>query len=390
MVARTLVVQRAKRVRVAMALIRIPNLPVIAATIAALSTLVGGDAARAASDVAAAVVVIGDLAPAGALEAARDQVPARWRLEPLQPETPPPLVPQSDVDLLSRAYLNADFLRCLTELQRPTLDLERLLEQGRRSDAASVGTVAAACSLGAGDEGRAREIVRRLLVRELDQPDILRKTTPDFQRLAEDERHVAQRLPRVTVEVRTEPPGASVAIDGAMRCQVSPCRLHLLRGEHVVVTAMLGQRPRSLTAMLDADQTLTVALDPAAVDEIHRQLALSLGSGADPSGADIARAASTAYGVGLLALVWRKGGQVHANVFQRSGGSLTHVAMDATGPDPAARAVSTALREWRSETGPRSMLRQPLFWGMAVGVALATAAVFFMVRPKEPRHDVVF
>jgi PEGA domain len=364
---------------------------VIAILIAAPSTFVGGDGARAASDVAAAVVVVGDLPPDGALEAAREQVPGRWRVEPLKPEARPPVSPQADVELLSRAYLNADFLRCLTELQRPTLDLERLLEEGRRMDAAHVGTIAAACSLGAGDEGRAREIVRRLLVRELDEPDFLRKTTPDFQRMAEDERHVAQRLPRVTVEVRTEPPGASVEVDGAMRCQMSPCRLHLLRGEHVVVTDKLGQRRRSLTAMLDADQTLTVALDPAAADEIHRQLALTLGSGADPSGADIARAASTAYGVGLLALVWRKGGQVHANVFQRSGGGLTHVAMDATGPDPAARAVSTALREWRSETGPRSMLRQPLFWGTAVGVALASAvAVFFLVRPKEPRHDVLF
>jgi hypothetical protein len=251
--------------------------------------------------------------------------------------------------------------------------------------------ISAACSLGAGDEGRARELVRRLLVRELDEPDVLRKTTPDFQRLADDERHIVQRLPRVTVEVRTEPTGASVQVDGALRCQVSPCRLHLLRGEHVVVTDKLGQRQRAVTSMLDADQTLTVALDAAAADEIHRQLALSLGAGADPSGGDIARAAATAYGVGLLALVWRKGGQVHANVFQRSGGALTHVAMDATGPDPAARAVSAALREWRTETGPRSMIRQPLFWITAGGVALASAAtMFFLLRPVEPNHGIIF
>jgi hypothetical protein len=344
-----------------------------------------------ASDLAAAVVVIDDVAAAGTLDAAQDQVPGRWRLEAIKSEHAPSAPAQGDVDGLVRAYLNADFLRCLTELQRSSLDLERLLEHGRRREAAQVGTVAAACAMGAGDEVRAREMVRRLLVRELDDPDMLRRTTPQFQHLAEDERAVAQRWGRATVEVRTEPPGASVQVDGTMRCLVSPCRLHLLRGEHIVVTERLGRRSRSLTAMLDEDQSLTIALDPASADEIHRQLAVALGAGVDPSGADVSRAAATAFGVGLLALIWHRGAQVHACVFQRSGGGLTHVALDDTGPEPAARAVREALREWRAETGPRSMLRQPLFWTTAGAVALlSAAAVYLIVRPREPQHDLQF
>jgi hypothetical protein len=347
--------------------------------------------ARAATDLTAAVVVVDDLPPGGALEIARDQVPARWRLEPLRSEPGHPPAPAGEVDELARFYLNADFLRCLTELQSASLDLDRLLETGRRADAAHVGILAAACSLGAGDEARARDLVRRLVVRELDLPDFLRKTTPQFQRLAEDERQISQRLPRVTIEVHTEPQGASVQVDGSVRCEVAPCRLHLLRGEHVVVTDKLGRRPRALTAMLDADQTLTVALDPASADEVHRQLVTTLGSGADPSGVEIARATASAYGVSLLALVWQRSGQVHASVFQRTGGSLTHVALDATGPDPAARAVAAALREWKSDTGPRSMFRQPLFWITATGVAVASAAaMFFLYRPMEKRNDIVF
>jgi hypothetical protein len=359
--------------------------------VAASICLLAAGRARAAADLTAAVVVIDSLPPDGALAAARDQVSARWRLETLHAETAPAQSPTADVETVSRAYLNADFLRCLTLLQSGSLDFDRLLERGRRAEAAQVGTIAAACALGAGDEGRARELVRRLLVRELDQPDNARKTTPQFQRVLEDERQVAQRWGRVTVEVRTEPPGASVHVDGLTRCPSSPCRLNLLRGEHVLLVERLGRRPRTTTTMLDEDQTLTLALDPASAEEVRHQLAIALGTGADPSGADIARAASVAYGVGLLALVWQKGGQVHADVFQRSGGGLTHVAMDAAGPNPAARAVAAALREWKSDTGPRSMLRQPMFWTTAVGVALVSAAaVFYFYRPLEPNHEIVF
>jgi len=344
----------------------------------------------AATDVAAAVVVVDALPPSGAVEAAREQVPGNWRLEVLKPEVAPPRAPQPEVQDLARAYLNADFLRCLTELQRASLDLDRMLEHGRRAEAAQVWTFAAACALGAGDEARARELVRRLLARELDDPDTFHRTTPQFQRLTEEERANAQRLGRVIVEMRTDPEGASVQVDGAPRCQATPCRVHLLRGEHVVVSEKLGWRARAVSSLLDEDQNLTIALDPAPADEARRQIAAALGAGVDPSGVDIARAASTAFGVGLLVLVWPRGQEVHATVFQRAGGGLTHVTIDA-GANATPRAVRTALREWHADTGPRSMLRQPLFWTTAVGVAVVSAAaVFFVYRPMETRHDIVF
>lgn len=357
---------------------------------ATLALLFGGSAHAATPDMPAALAVIGDLPAEGGLEAAQEQLPARWRLELLKPEASPPRAPQIEIEALARAYLEADFLRCLTELQRSSLDVDRLLERGRRADATRVGTFAAACALGARDEGRARELVRRLLVRELMEPDVLRRTTPDFQKLAEEERQAAQRWGRVTVEVRTEPGGAAVQVDGITRCVVSPCRLHLLRGEHVVVTEKLGRRSRSVTTLLDEDQTLTIALDAASVEEIRRQLATTLGSGADPSGVDIARAASTAFGVALLVMTWRRQQQVHSLVYQRSGGALTHVALD-DGNDAVPRAVRAGLREWRVDTGPRSMFKQPLFWSTAAGVALLTAAaVYILSRPVEVRRDIVF
>jgi hypothetical protein len=363
-------------------------------TAVAMSSLalcgLGASPARASSDLPAAVVVIDDLPADGAVEAAKEQVPGQWRIEQLKPEAPPPRAPQPEIEDLSRAYTNADFLRCLTELQRGALDLDRLLERGRRTEAAQVGTIAAACAMGAGDEARARELVRRLLIRELDYPDALRKTTPQFQRVAEEERQNAQRWGRVAVDLHTDPEGASVQVDGIMRCRASPCRVHVLRGEHVVVAEKMGRRPRAITALLDEEQTLTISLDQASADEAWHELSVGLGSGIDPSGADVARTASAALGAGLIVLVWPHGGQVHANVYQR-GGTLTHVAMDATGPAPAARAVRAALREWQSDASPRSMLRQPLFWTTALGVAVASAtAVFFIFRPPEVSRDIVF
>jgi hypothetical protein len=355
--------------------------------------LTTGVPAHAVSDAPpAAVVLVGELAPGAVVEAANDQVPARWRVERIWPEAPSPLAPLPDVATLTRAYLEADFLHCLTELQRATLDLDRLLERGRRAEAARVGTLAAACAQGAGDAGRARELMRRLLVHGLDDPDTLHKTTPQFQALAEEERRTAQKWGRVAIEVRTDPPAASVQIDGVLRCGVSPCLVHVARGEHMVLVEKLGRRPRALTASFDEDQTLTVALDVASADEVKRQLAVTLGSGTDPSGIDVARAATTAFGVGTVAVVWARGGRVHTTAFQRGAGALTHVAMD-TGPDAVPRAVRSALHEWRNDVGapPRSMLRQPLFWTTAAGVALLSAAAMFMIsRPMDTRHDLVF
>jgi hypothetical protein len=348
--------------------------------------------AYAAQDAPAAVVLIGDLSPAGVIEAASDQVPARWRFERIWPESPSPLAPLPDVSTLARAYVEADFLQCLTELQRASLDLDKLIERGRRTEAARVGTYAAACALGAGDAVRARELMRRLLVHDLDDPDTLRRTTPQFQALAEEERRAAQKWGRVAVEVYTEPAGASVQVDGIVRCAVSPCRVHMLRGEHLVMAEKLGRRPRALTASFEEDQTLTVALDLAAADEVRRQLTVTLGSGIDPSGIDVARAAASAFGVGTLALVWQRDGRVHTIAFQRGASALTHVAIDA-GSEAVPRSVRSALHEWLSDVGapPRPMLRQPLFWTTAVGVALLSAAAVFMIsRPMETRHDIVF
>jgi hypothetical protein len=361
--------------------------------LAAALVLCTGVPVRAAQDAPAAVVLIGDLSEGGALAAANDEVPARWRVERIWPEAPSPLAPLPDVATLARAYVDADFLHCLTELQRASLDLDRLLERGRRAEAAKVGTYASACALGAGDPVRARELMRRLLVHDLDDPEALRRTTPQFQALAEDERRAAQKWGRVTIEVHTDPPASAVEVDGVLRCAASPCRVHLLRGEHIVVAEKLGRRPRAMPVSFEEDQTFTLALDLASADEVKRQLTVKLGSGADPSAIDVSRAAAGAFGVELVVVAWKGDARVHATAYRRGLLALTHVAVDA-GSEALPRATRSALREARPEMtsqSSRSILRQPLFWGTAVGVAVVTAAAMFMIsRPTGTRNDIQF
>ena len=222
---------------------------------------------------------------------------------------------QTELDTLARSYREADFLRCLTRIEH-TLDPDELLQRGHRAEAAQAGTLAAACALGAGDEARARDLLRRLSVRELVEPGLLRDTTPAFQRLADEERQAAQRRGWVAVDVRSEPDGASIHVNGVERCPAAPCRVHLLRGEHVLVAKKLGHRPRTLTPVLEGDHAVTIKLDPASADETRGQLAAALGAGVDPSAVEIPRAAASAFGVGLLVLVWTRNWQVHAAAYQ--------------------------------------------------------------------------
>jgi len=236
-------------------------------------------AARA--EVPGTIVLIGNLSANGVVEAARQEMPAAWRIGRLDGAPAATVDPPDVSEPLARSYLEADFLRCLTQLQSSALDVDRLLERDRRDQAARVGTFAGACALGAGDKQRARELVRRMLVRDLEDGDSLRRTTPEFQGLVDEERAAVRRLGRVTVEVKTNPDRANVHIDGRLRCRSTPCRVHLISGEHIVMAEQLGRRPRAVGIQLDEDQQVTLALDEASAEDVRRQLATELGTGTD-------------------------------------------------------------------------------------------------------------
>jgi hypothetical protein len=166
------------------------------------------------------------------------------------------------VEELERAYLEADFLGCLALARESSLDADGLLERGRRADVARAATLAAACALGAGDEQRAREQAAWLLARELDDPEALRNTTPAFQQLIEEERRAAQQLGRVALDVRTVLVAAAVEVDGRLRCSSVPCRVQVLRGEHLVVVRAPGRKAVVAAMLVEHDDALSLVLGP--------------------------------------------------------------------------------------------------------------------------------
>ena len=371
-----------------------------AAGLVAFAAAVAFPARGDPADAPSAVVVIGGLEPDGALAAADREVPRHWRLETLAPRALSAGTAQTELDTLARSYREADFLRCLTRVEH-ALDPDDLLQRGRRGEAAQAGTLAAACALGAGDEAHARDLLRRLSVRELVDPGLLRDTTPAFQRLADEERQAAHRRGWIAVDVRSEPDGASIHVNGVERCPAAPCRVHLLRGEHVLVAKKLGHRPRTLTPVLEGDRAVTMKLDPGSADETRGQLVAALGAGVDPSAVEIPRAAAAAFGVDLLVLVWTRNWQTHAAAYQAGTATLTHVAVD--GQQATPRAVAAALHGWRATGGTEaaaaaradrvsiSMSRELVFWSLGVAVAIAAIALAFRLhRSRQVRQGIAF
>jgi hypothetical protein len=339
----------------------------------------------------AAIVLVGDVPAEGAIDAARQEMPAAWRLTRLVPTAPARTQTIDESQTVAKAYFDADFLRCLTKLQSSSLDVDRLLEKDLREDAARIGTLAAACALGAGDKPRAHELMHRLLVRGLDSAETLRQTTPEFQALVDEERAVVRRLSSVTIEVQTNPDRASIHVDGILRGRNSPCRVHTVRGEHIVTADQLGRRSRSVTIELNEDQRVTLALDDASAEDVRGQLLAALASGTPPTDIEVSQASANAFGARVVVLVWAEANSVHATAYDRGTEKISsHVAIDA-GPDAVTSAIRAAVHEERGLTGPRPVIRQPVFWFTVTGVALLTGTIVLLAnRPTEVQHVVAF
>ncbi len=338
------------------------------------------------------VVTIGEDDGAVALGAAREAGGAVWRPAAIAATNPPPVPgPEAAVEALRGFYLDADFLRCLSQLNDRTLDRTALLSNGHLDAAAAVGIYGGACALGAADTDLAASLLREVAVAELPATAALEVVSPDVQRVAEEERRAVAEADRVTVRVTSQPAGAAVAVDGGgRRCAATPCELSLTPGEHVFVVEALGFARRTERRDMREDASLELALDPAPSDVVTNQLAHALGREVPPDDALFVRATSRAFGARLVVLSFERGGRHHAALYDRASGHIVAEASVANDEGPEV-AVGSVVNEWRGQVESTPFYQHPLFWIATVGAAIAAGViVFLVVAPPDPRHDIVF
>lgn len=349
--------------------------------------------ARADAPPAGVVVVVGAADAAQALAAAEASGGAAWRLERLVAAAPrsEPEPPRAALESLRAAYLEADFLRCLTRLQDPELAVPHLLEAGHRAAAAQAGVFGAACAFGAQDAALARGLLESVFVAELDPTEALGVTTPDFQALAESVRVRVIEAARVAVTIRTRPSRASVQVDGgSTRCAATPCVLSLLAGEHVLSIGRLGYSTRVVRERFEQTTARALSLDPASETVVRSQLADTLAGGRSPGEIEISRAAASAFEVRVVVVAWSERDRVHAAVYDRArDGILARISSD--GSTASASAVRSVVSEWRGITEPTPLYAEPLFWATTIGVAVLTGlTMYLLLRPGDTRYDIVF
>lgn len=368
-----------------------PPLFLIGATL--LGSITVPDDVAAEEPLAGAVVTIdmhSESAPA-LLEAARRSGGADWVSHNLAAESVAgEPVPEGALDALKRHYLDADFFGCLSALHASELSQRTLLERELAGAAATAAVLGAACALGAGDADLARRLLQPALVAELDLHEALAITTPELQALAEDLRATVTQPARVTLTIVSQPPEATITVDGYRRCPRSPCRVNVLPGTHHISAIALGHDRRSLEEAVPEARTVSLSLDAGSAAEARRQLGNALAQGVPPDRADFANTLSQAFGVRVVTVVYRDGNRIQTALFDHGlGRVVARSSVDTL--SSAGTAVSAAISEWRGQIEPTPVLEEPWFW-IGVGAAAVAAATvsIFLLTPPEPSNDLVF
>jgi len=360
---------------------------VCAATVMVLAMVVPRQA-HADDETTGVVLLVGGVDAAGAAEAANDAGGATWRTEelvgaPAQGRA----APTEALEATEALYDQGDFPRCLTTLTDPTLELARLLGDGHAEEAARLLVVAAACTIGAGDADRGKELFRRAFVLELELDALLGDVRPDIAEVAEAARREVMELGRVRLAI--EAPGTSIEIDGReRRCDRAPCIVRLYPGSHVLGLAALGRARRVEQIELDDDLRIAPRLDAASSDDARAQLAAALAEGRDPETSAFAEAAANAYGAQVVVLVSGQSDRVRASIYDR-GRRQTLARQSAEVADGASGVVvRNVINEWRGEVEPGTPW---WIWAVVAGaVIVAGVAAYFLLKPEVSSYAFTF
>lgn len=339
-------------------------------------------------DLAGVVVALSGADVTGVQASAESAGGATWRVETLEARPmPEPPAPTTQLDAIEALYDAGDFPRCLTQLNDPVLDLTRLLTNGHRGAAARLLLVSAACTAGAGDADRARELFTRALVRELDLEVGLGELRPDIVQLADEARQRLHRASRARLVI--DSPGARVTVDGrSVRCDRSPCAVRLYRGSHVLVLEALGRARRVEQIELSEDQRIAPRLDLAAPELAREQLAGALAGSGQVHRGQLGRAAANAYDARVVVLLDERGGRVRASVYDRARRAVVAQSASDAGPGASALVVRRVIDDWRG-----AIADDPEWWVWAIvagSVLVAGIATFFLLLPELSTHSFRF
>lgn len=306
---------------------------------------------------------------------------------------PEPLAPQTAVSRtvqeLTAAYLEADFLHCLVLSQEPAIQIEKLVLAGQLQAASDAGLVAAACLAAVDETQRARAAVRRLLSLALPAPTTWAATKPDFKALVQAERKEAAQQPTFSVQVKTAPFVAEIAVDGRpIPCPQHPCSLKLGAGEHFIAAASLGYRASFSAVVVDGPTSVTLTLDPASAREALLQWSNAMATGQSVISPEMLRVAALAADAAIsVGVAKQKSGVFEAVAFDRGKDRIAARAQAQSAKSAANLVVAT----WRAQNKPPLVSKSVWIWG-AVGTAVLSAglAAYFFTRDTSPRYDLVF
>ena len=351
---------------------------------------VAGSGPALAEGVVGAVVLLNDPTEgAHIVRQAQGIAPGRWRAVHAKASAKPTGDhARAVLRKLEQAYLEADFLGCMSLLQRPALAIDRLLQAAPRERAARVAVLAAACAHGSRDLDLSQRLLRRVFIRELDTASAFAGMRPDFRSLADKLRKAILARGRAELRVVLTPADAQLRVDGGVhRCVGAPCSLALLPGEHLIEVARFGHATRTIRHRVSGRDRLAFTLEPASTVEAQSQLGVALREGRDPGSISFAKTASSAYEAPLVLLLWRDRGQRNcAAVYDRRLNRLVS-RISVQGANQGQRdAARAALIEWRGVISP-PLYRKPLFWAAIAGAAATIGVVsYLLLQPARPRH----
>jgi hypothetical protein len=289
-----------------------------------------------------------------------------------------------------KAYALPDVPACLAELGGDAL-VPDLLTAGRRPEAARVLFWRVACHVAGGSLPDAQRVAEDFSAYELNTPPEVEAASPEAEAVLGRALAQTSARPAARLSITSTPPGARVSIDGRESLCVTPCRIDLRPGPHVVALAQDGQSPerRSIVAP-EGDTKVDVPMAAAPPELAARQWIERHGSGQDVDSAASLRLLAQAVRARSLALI--------AIDDKSPGARLRGVLM--TSGDSRARAerVLGSLSEVPSVTVPlfdellvegklvetTPLWKRPLFWGIVGAVAAIAAGVTYAVLYEPP------